>query len=78
MSELLICMFNCRDCAELCEICIRGLERGARVARRLCLACAAACELCVAAFYVRYEASRAGDVPGGMLPLRRRVPQTDG
>jgi hypothetical protein len=47
---MLICVINCRDCAELCEICIRGLERGVRVAGALCLACAAACELCIAAF----------------------------
>jgi hypothetical protein len=46
-AGLLICVINCRDCAELCEICIRGLETGARVARTLCLACAAACDLCI-------------------------------
>jgi hypothetical protein len=49
-AAMVICVFNCRDCAELCEICIRGLERGTRVAAALCLACASACELCVAAF----------------------------
>jgi hypothetical protein len=51
-SELIIVLFNCRDCAELCEICIRGLERKSRVTRALCLACAAACELCVETFRV--------------------------
>ena len=49
-ARMLICVINCRDCAELCEICVRGLEHGARVANALCLACAAACELCVSAF----------------------------
>ena len=56
-AGMLICVINCRDCADLCEICIRGLKHGTGVARALCLACAAACELCVAAFH-SYEAER--------------------
>jgi hypothetical protein len=51
-AELIMYIVNCRDCAELCEICIHGLERRSRVARALCLACAAACELCVEAFRI--------------------------
>jgi hypothetical protein len=49
-SRLLVCVINCRDCAELCEICVEGLKRGVRVAGALCRACAAACDLCVEAF----------------------------
>jgi hypothetical protein len=49
-ATMLVCVINCRDCAELCEICALGLETGARVIKALCLACAAACELCIDAF----------------------------
>ena len=49
-APMLVYVINCRDCADLCELCIRGLESGTRVVSALCLACAAACELCVAAF----------------------------
>ncbi len=47
---MLIYVINCRDCGDLCRLCISGLESGTRVVNALCLACAAACELCVAAF----------------------------
>jgi hypothetical protein len=52
---MLICVTSCRDCADLCELCIRGLENGSRVVQALCLACAAACELCVAEFRVHHH-----------------------
>jgi hypothetical protein len=58
-SGMLICVINCRDCADLCELCIRALETNSRVAGALCIACAAACDLCIAAFQMhKIELSR--------------------
>jgi hypothetical protein len=56
--KVLVCVFNCRDCSDLCELCVRGLESRSRVVGALCFACAAACDLCVAAF-VRFESEPA-------------------
>jgi hypothetical protein len=40
------CIKNCRDCADICNLCLKWLSRQSAFAEDLCKLCAKICEAC--------------------------------